>query len=132
MLRIKQIIDELRLPQQTVANLTGWSKTQISITFNSGEFPKDAERFRASIRAFVEITQPILDWLAERSLPLDAVFDNVAAPLPAEIPGTGPVWACAQYGQPGHDYYTCRDCLRHFDGHMKRQHGRAAVMGGVA
>jgi hypothetical protein len=27
-----------------------------------------------------------------------------------EFPGMGPRWACENYGQPGHDYFSCLEC----------------------
>lgn len=134
MLRLKQAIDELRISQQAVVNLTGWSKAQISITLNTGEFPKDAKRFKASIRAFVGITPPLEDWLTERGLQLDALFDEITeneltANEHGEIPGIGPEWRCDEHGQPGHNYQECYNCHRRYDGYLKRLHGRAAVMG---
>lgn len=34
-----------------------------------------------------------------------------------EVKGIAPAWACDQHGEPGHNYFTCRDCITNF---MKR------------
>lgn len=31
-----------------------------------------------------------------------------------EEPGLGPEWACENYGQQGHNYITCKQCLQNF------------------
>jgi len=138
MLRLKRCIDDLRIKQQTIAVLTGWSKTQISITLNSGDFPKDAERFKSSMRAFVEVTPPVQDWLQERGLVVDDLFATVPdiAPLETnqqgEVRHHGPEWACSDYGLDGHDYQECRICMRKYEGWLAMERGRAVVMGGAA
>lgn len=35
-----------------------------------------------------------------------------------ELPGAGPEWACDRYGEPGHDYCSCPDCLGWFQLYM--------------
>jgi hypothetical protein len=42
-----------------------------------------------------------------------------------EIPDHGPVYACARFGAPGHDYHTCKQCQERFK--LRLQHlGRAS------
>lgn len=128
MLRLKLAIDELRIPQQTIANLTGWSKAQISITLNSGEWPKDKDRLIESLRAFIEVTPPLLDWVAERNMTVNDMFETLTGNRLGEIPGKGAEWACEDYGKDDHNYEVCRICQRRFEGYMARM--GATVKGG--
>lgn len=58
--------------------------------------------------AIVDLTGFAYEQLA-RSL---AALEQPPAPAinKDEPPGHGPVWACDEYGTPGHDYNTCLFC----------------------
>lgn len=80
MLRLKLAMDELGIPQQEFVKCSGWSKTQVSLTLNSGKLPANADKFRADVMAFVEIHTELTAWLAERDLLVSALWDNLAEP----------------------------------------------------
>lgn len=80
MLRLKQAMDELKIPQQAFVAASGWSKTQVSLTFNSGKLPANADKFRADVMAFVEINTELTAWLAARNLLVSSLWDNLAEP----------------------------------------------------
>jgi transcriptional regulator with XRE-family HTH domain len=135
MLRIKQIIDELGITQQTVADKTGWSKAQISLTFNNGKFPANADRFKVDMAVFAKETPAIWELMQTRSIGLADLCEKATADIPnaaGELSGLGPQWSCDEYGQDSHDYQECQICARKFEGYMAMKRGRAAVMGGAA
>lgn len=142
MLRLKACLDECGIPHKDLATATGWSKTQISITLNSGRLPANAEKFRDDVHNFIVADYRIRNWLDTSGLQIVELFEMLAEPEPAtetgglnehgEPLGGGPQWACSDYGRPGHDYQYCHDCHRKYAGHMQRARGRAVVMGASA
>lgn len=131
MLRLKQCFEECGIPQKDLVTATGWSKTQISITFSTGRLPVNAERFRADVTDFAANDVRIREWLAVSNLEIADLFTEPNEPnVHGEIPGHGPAWACGEYGSLNHDYQHCRTCHRQYEGHLQRARGRAAI--GVA
>ncbi len=133
MLRLKVAIDECKISQQTIVDLTGWSKTQISITLNTGKLPAAADKFRDDIIRFITTQPKLCDWCGSHGIAPAALLQIVADDPDSgnengEIPGVGPEWACEDYGKPGHNYYSCRICSRRYEGYLNRAHGRAAVL----
>jgi len=80
MLRLKQAMDELKIPQQEFVKQSGWSKTQVSLTLNSSKLPANADKFRADVMAFVEVNTELASWLTERDLLISSLWDNLAEP----------------------------------------------------
>lgn len=78
MLRLKQAMDELKIPQQAFVAASGWSKTQVSLTFNSGKLPANESKFTADVQAFAETRPELIAWLGERGLAVPALCDNLA------------------------------------------------------
>lgn len=39
-----------------------------------------------------------------------------------ELTGMGPNWACDQYGELDHDYYTCQECREGYSKLVLRRH----------
>ncbi|MDK9716712.1 MAG: hypothetical protein OEL57_02250 [Trichlorobacter sp.] len=80
MLRLKQAMDELKIPQQAFVAASGWSKTQVSLTLNSGKLPANAGKFAADVQAFAETRPELIAWLGCRGLTVPALCDNLAEP----------------------------------------------------
>lgn len=78
MLRLKECLHICNISQSTIAAEIGWSRTQVSLTLNSGRFPVAAERFRARVRKFAEGNTLIMTWLSVRNLSVDALFDDLS------------------------------------------------------
>lgn len=58
---------------------------------------------------------PVADY-AYRAL--DRAMNTTPLPEPnerGEVAGCGAVWACGQFGRPGHDYLLCPVCNRGFN-----------------
>ncbi|MDA8428160.1 MAG: hypothetical protein M0T70_02785 [Geobacteraceae bacterium] len=127
MLRLKAVLDELKIPQQALVQASGWSKAQVSISLSSGKLPANAEKFIADVIAFINATPVIEEWLKLTGLTSGDLFQQVDdSGLPqmngnGETPGFGPKWACGEYGAVGHDYQHCHNCLRRYEGHLQRK-----------
>lgn len=133
MLRLLVCMEECGIPQKDLVTATGWSKTQVSITLNTGRLPVNADEFRADVTRFVVDHDLIPGWLDANGVAIADLFLPVVSEEPnahGEIPGHGPAWACDGYGSAGHDYQHCRTCHRQYEGHLQRARGRAAI--GVA
>ena len=78
MLRLKQVMDELKIPQKRLVTATGLSKTQISLTLNSGRLPVNEDKFKDGAASLVRDTPEIIEWLAERSMNVERLFESLA------------------------------------------------------
>lgn len=78
MLRLKQVMDELKIPQKSLVTATGLSKTQISLTLNSGKLPVNEDKFKAGAVNLVRDTPEIVEWLVERSMNVERLFESLA------------------------------------------------------
>lgn len=138
MLRLKQCLDDCNIKQQALADATGWSKTAISITLNSGKLPANSVKFKLDVLTFATRNQQLYSWMNERDVSFDQLFENVIFDDPdlianehGETPFIRPEWSCSMYGEIGHDRRDCRDCARRYEGRTAMLRGRAAVFGGA-
>ncbi|BCS54527.1 hypothetical protein [Geobacter sp. SVR] len=78
MLRLKQAMDELKIPQQEFVKYSGWSKTQVSLTFKTGKLPADSAKFAGSVVLFACEARPEIEaWVAEQGLIVENLLDNL-------------------------------------------------------
>ncbi|MFZ2948072.1 MAG: hypothetical protein WA003_01185 [Desulfuromonadaceae bacterium] len=77
MLRLKQAMDECKILQQSLASASGWSKTQISLTLNSGKLPANSAKFANDVVMFVSHNPPLKKWLETNGLAVDALLKDV-------------------------------------------------------
>jgi hypothetical protein len=86
MLRLKQAMDELKIPQQAFVAASGWSKTQVSLTLNSGKLPANSAKFASDVQDFAENHPELVKWLGERGLAVPALMDDLSLPENAAEP----------------------------------------------
>lgn len=84
MLRLKQCLTECGVPQQQLVAASGWSKSLVSRALNTGDLPRDAEKFRHDVVAFALAEPRIIQWLNDRGLPTDSLLD-LLPPQPAPL-----------------------------------------------
>lgn len=56
---------------------------------------------------------------------INAMDNAMAANHMGEIPGLGPVWACEEFGAPGHNYGICAECWKRFNAHFDAREATA-------
>ncbi|BCS55163.1 hypothetical protein [Geobacter sp. SVR] len=86
MLRLKQAMDELKIPQQEFVKYSGWSKTQVSLTLKSGKLPANSAKFAADVQNFAEHHPEIIHWLGERDLDVPALLECLDTPAAESAP----------------------------------------------
>lgn len=79
MLRLKQALQECGILQKAFGEASGWSKTQISLTLGSGKLPADKERFVSDVIRFVQMNEPLAEWLGVQNLPAVALLETVGS-----------------------------------------------------
>ncbi|MDD5106080.1 MAG: hypothetical protein PHC49_10735 [Desulfuromonadaceae bacterium] len=86
MLRLKLALDECKIPQQALVTASGWSKTQISLTLNSGKLPANSAKFSNDVVMFVNHNPPLKKWLEVNGLAMDALLKDVWEEIPDTLP----------------------------------------------
>ncbi|MDY6971087.1 MAG: hypothetical protein SV775_02045, partial [Thermodesulfobacteriota bacterium] len=76
MLRLKQLLYECGVSQQTFADRTDFGSTVLWLSF-TGRFPKKVERFKASVESAVSADPVLSAWLQHRGLDMNAIWDEV-------------------------------------------------------
>lgn len=101
MLRLKQALEECGIKQKALCEVTGFGKTQISLTLSTGKLPANAEKFLAGVTELVAADNRLTDWLADRgSLSVHSLCDILPDPgqdesvLPLPAPATLPRILC--------------------------------------
>lgn len=82
MLRLKQALDECGIPQKSVVEATGFSKTQVSLTLSSGKLPADAERFMNGVYELISDSPRLCDWLKEHHSAASQLFEEIPSGPP--------------------------------------------------
>jgi hypothetical protein len=90
MLRLKQALDECEIPQQALVVASGWSKTQISVTLNSGKLPANSAKFSNDVVMFVNHNPPLKKWLETNGMAIDALLKDVWEEMPETLPLPSP------------------------------------------
>lgn len=81
MLRFKQAMDKLKIPQQEFVKYSGWSKTQVSLTLNSGKLPVDSAKFASNVVLFaLEVRPEIGEWVTAQGLIIESLLDDLSMP----------------------------------------------------
>lgn len=77
MLRLKQALNDCKVPQQAFVAASGWSKTQVSLTLNTGNLPKDKGKFAAAVVTFALGNPLLVKWLDDRQLPPESLLETI-------------------------------------------------------
>ncbi|MFA7465064.1 MAG: hypothetical protein WCY54_08405 [Syntrophales bacterium] len=89
MLRLKEALKDCGIQQQELVKVTGFGKTQVSLTLSTGKLPVGEEKFRGGVSSLVEASTGLQGWLEKRGLNVDSLFEVVEEPdvnaQPAEL-----------------------------------------------
>lgn len=80
MLRLKQCLNDCKVPQQAFVAASGWSKTQVSLTLKTGNLPKDKATFATAVVAFALGNPLIIKWLDDRQLHPESLLETIPFP----------------------------------------------------
>lgn len=83
MLRLKQALEECGIQQKALAEITGFGKTQISLTLNSGKLPANRDKFVNGVFALVGQENGLSDWLVLNHLDTADLCSPVGGPAAA-------------------------------------------------
>lgn len=87
MLRLKQVMDELGIPQKALVNASGFGKSQVSLTLNKGVLPVDAGKFIAGVTKLLDYYPRLQTWLTDNNV----LIEELCLPVPDATakPATG-------------------------------------------
>lgn len=77
MLRLKQALKESNIPQQHFVAASGWSKSLVSRALNTGELPRDRDKFLTDVAAFTSGRPQLEAWLASAGLTVERLIDLI-------------------------------------------------------
>lgn len=77
MLRLKQVMDELNIQQKALVLISGYSKTQVSLSLNKGVLPVDADKFCAGVATLVERFPRLQEWLQANNMTVEELCQPV-------------------------------------------------------
>jgi hypothetical protein len=86
MLILKRALEQCRIPQKTLVVATGLSKTQVSLSLNSGRLPKNAKPFVAGVNALAATSPALTEWLNMNGIMVEQLWQPEASPRVAVAP----------------------------------------------
>jgi len=90
MLRLKMAIDECGIQQKELVETTGFGKTQVSLTLNTGKMPANADKFIHGVDTLVNRHTSLQEWLIHNNMGFTELFQeayeiSADEPIPYEL-----------------------------------------------
>lgn len=80
MLRLKQAMDDCNIKQKAFCTASGWSKTQVCLTLNTGKLPANSAKFASDVVHFACDNPALDEWLKNQGLEVEALLDDLSQP----------------------------------------------------
>lgn len=77
MLRLKQALAECKIPQQHFVAASGWSKSLVSRALNTGEMPRDRDKFLADVKTFASGRPELEAWLTSAGMTVERLIELI-------------------------------------------------------